>query len=66
MTLDEYQDYAERTINRELNDTDMLINSALGMAGEAGEVADHIKKVVYQAHDMDRAALINEAGDVFW
>ena len=38
----------------------------LGLVGEAGEVADHVKKIVYQAHDMDRSALINEAGDVLW
>lgn len=66
MTLDEYQDYAERTINRELNDTDMLINSALGMAGEAGEVADRVKKWQYQGHTFDFDGLLNEAGDLLW
>lgn len=66
MTLDEYQGYAERTINRDLSDDDLIINSALGMAGEAGEVADRVKKWQYQGHTFDRDGLINEAGDLLW
>ena len=43
-----------------------LTLGALGLSGEAGEVTDHIKKIVFHDHDIDRAALINELGDVMW
>ena len=68
MTFAEYQQLAARTINGEFrrNDADLLINSALGMAGEAGEAADHIKKWVYQGHELDPDMLIKEAGDLLW
>lgn len=39
---------------------------ALGVAGEAGEVADYIKKFVGHGHALDRDKLANELGDVLW
>jgi NTP pyrophosphatase (non-canonical NTP hydrolase) len=39
---------------------------ALGLAGEAGEVADYIKKSVGHGHGIDKKVLIKELGDVFW
>jgi NTP pyrophosphatase (non-canonical NTP hydrolase) len=38
----------------------------LGIAGEAGEVADYVKKVRAQGRPMDREALALEAGDVLF
>lgn len=38
----------------------------LGLAGEAGEVADFIKKVFYHHKPMDRQKLIEETGDLMW
>lgn len=43
-----------------------LFNGALGLTGEAGEVADMIKKHIFHGHDLDRDALIKELGDVCW
>lgn len=43
-----------------------LGNFGLGIAGEAGEVADYIKKVVYHKHPMDKDKLCKELGDVLW
>lgn len=40
--------------------------SALGLAGEAGEVVDYIKKVVGFKHDLDREKLKEELGDCLW
>ncbi|HEV7127751.1 MAG TPA: nucleoside triphosphate pyrophosphohydrolase family protein [Ktedonobacterales bacterium] len=45
---------------------DALIVSALGLTGEAGEVAEVVKKHVAQGHPLDRERLLLEAGDVAW
>lgn len=44
----------------------MLVWNALGLAGEAGEVVDTIKKAVFHQHGVDRDLLIKELGDVLW
>lgn len=65
MGANEYQQLAQRTSAA----TDMrhkLVNGALGLAGEAGEVADHIKKHQFQGHDLDKNEIVNECGDVLW
>ena len=43
-----------------------LCLGALGLSGEAGEVADLVKKHLYQGHGVDRRKLLNELGDVLW
>jgi NTP pyrophosphatase (non-canonical NTP hydrolase) len=43
-----------------------LLNAALGLCGEAGEVGDTIKKWQFHAHPLDEAALRKELGDVLW
>lgn len=60
-----YRDEVIRTLNGNLGAADALLTmGGLGLAGEAGEVADLIKKVVYHNKPMDRQALIKELGDV--
>lgn len=63
--LDDYQKQALRTaagFSRE----EELMNAALGLAGESGEVADLIKKYKYQGHHLDRQKVIEEVGDVLY
>lgn len=43
-----------------------LLNGALGLTGEAGEVSDMIKKNIFHGHELDREALVKELGDVCW
>lgn len=43
-----------------------LLIAALGLAGEAGEFADEVKKRAGHGHDLDRAKLIKELGDALW
>lgn len=43
-----------------------IIVAGLGLAGEAGEFNDHIKKWLAQGHALDYAKLDDEAGDLAW
>lgn len=65
MTLAEYQALAQRTSNAGKR-SDKLENACLGLAGECGEACDIVKKALFQGHALDRAGLIEEAGDVLW
>ncbi len=65
MTLNEYQEHAKRTHNGTLGNM-LLTVMALGLAGESGEVADLVKKVVGHGHDLDKGKLLKELGDVLW
>lgn len=42
----------------------MLIWTAIGLVGEAGEVAELVKKGVFHRHGIDKEKLKNELGDV--
>jgi NTP pyrophosphatase (non-canonical NTP hydrolase) len=44
----------------------LLINGVLGLNGEAGEVADLIKKWKFQGHLIPKDDLIEELGDILW
>ena len=71
MNASDYQEQAARTQidqpgfeipGREM----MLVWNALGLAGEAGEVAELVKKGVFHRHSLDRTKLEKELGDVLW
>ena len=62
----DYQREARRTAGGEKPQYEALTLGGLGIAGEAGEVADHIKKVVYHQHPLDTAKLAEELGDALW
>lgn len=66
MDVNEYQQKAMRTMNKEPSGKEILVNAALGLCGEAGEAADIIKKHIFHNHELDRDSLIKELGDVAW
>ena len=67
MTINEYQTAALRTAQTDkLTANDLLLNSALGLCGESGEVADIVKKHRFQGHDLDFDHIAKELGDVAW
>ena len=66
MTLNEYQELAQRTSNRALDKKGHLFNGVLGLAGEAGECADLMKKHYFQDGRLFVDDLENELGDVLW
>jgi len=66
MKLNEYQQLAMRTSNLEASLRERLANGGLGIAGEAGEVADALKKHLFHDHDLDPEKVAKELGDVLW
>ena len=66
MTGNEFQQHALRTMNEPNMPYGDLLIGALGLAGEAGEVCDHIKKFIGQGHELDREHVKEELGDVLW
>ena len=67
MTINEYQTAALRTAQTDkLTARELLLNSALGLCGESGEVADLLKKHLFQGHDIDIEHIAKELGDVAW
>ena len=66
MTLNEYQALAMTTLNPELSRRDVLLNSVMGLCGESGEAIDIVKKWFAHGHELDKAHLVEELGDVAW
>lgn len=68
MELSDYQQSARRTA--EYPRSAWLSYPALGLAGEAGEVAEHAKKAIRddggEVTEERRAAMAKELGDVLW
>ena len=66
MTINEYQQLAMTTLNKEMSKKDMLINGVMGLCGESGEAIDIVKKHLAQGHELNREKLIKELGDIAW
>jgi NTP pyrophosphatase (non-canonical NTP hydrolase) len=69
MTFEEYQIEARKTAIYPNMDNN-FIYPALGLVGEAGEIAEKIKKVIrddnYVITEEKRAEITKELGDVLW
>lgn len=61
MTLNEYQEQMRRTYKPE-----RLVNHILGLVGEAGELADAYKKMLFHGRPGSSTDRIKELGDVLW
>lgn len=71
MNATEYQRLAARTlIDRPDFDITpeqvMIVWCAVGLAGEAGEIMEHIKKGIFHQHGLDREKVRKECGDLAW
>lgn len=66
MKINEYQQLAMTTLNKDLSKDDVLINGVMGLCGESGEVIDIVKKHLHQGHPLDKEKIIKELGDVAW
>jgi NTP pyrophosphatase (non-canonical NTP hydrolase) len=59
-----YRDLILYTKNKELSRKDQFSSATIGLCGEAGEVADLLKKHLFHGHTLDRDKLVKELGDV--
>lgn len=71
MDANEYQKLAARTLlehpDFELTGHEvMILWDAIGLSGEAGEVADLVKKGILHQHGLNTEKLQEELGDVLW
>jgi NTP pyrophosphatase (non-canonical NTP hydrolase) len=69
MECDDYQRAALRTA-RDKDAPDEFMHLVLGLVGEAGEIAEKVKKLVRDQNSdlamLDRDAMAAELGDVLW
>ncbi len=71
MDFDEYEKLARRTATFDAKERELaLFNMGLSIAGEAGEIAEKLKKAIRddggKITDERRESLKNEIGDVLW
>ncbi|MBR9702405.1 nucleoside triphosphate pyrophosphohydrolase family protein [Candidatus Woesearchaeota archaeon] len=71
MTFDEYHKKALSTVDEQSNDEfQIYMARVLGIVGEAGEVADKFKKIVWHregvVNEEDKEEIKKELGDVLW
>ena len=68
MTLNQYQGEALKTaqVPAECTPNGLPVYYAMGLAGEAGEYLDKVKKAWRNQKPLDRDAALRELGDVLW
>ena len=70
MTFEEYQKKALPTAIISKDDKRALYTRALGLVGEAGEIAEKVKKIIRDQNDeysqADADEIVKELGDVLW
>ena len=65
MKVNEYQQLASRTMNKEAENGDLVLHALHGMVGEIGELHSLYQKV-YQGHKLDEEHAKKELGDLLW
>lgn len=65
MTFEDYQIEALRTASFD-SKYPLWLNGALGLCGESGEVADIVKKHLFQGHPLGIDHMAKELGDISW
>lgn len=66
MNFKEYQENMKRTAGSCELTNENLCFCAMGISGEAGEVTDYLKKVVFHDHNLNKEKVLEELGDVLW
>lgn len=66
LTFTEYQHLAARTAGAGREGDFRRMVAALGLAGEAGEFANLVKKLTAHGHEIKSDVLADELGDILW
>lgn len=71
MDADKYQELAARTLldkpDFNIDENQVMITwNAMGLLGEAGEIAELVKKGIFHQKGIDRDNFKKELGDVLW
>lgn len=68
MDFNDFQKNCVRLLSPETTVTELtqLINGALGVTGEGGELADMVKKHAFQGHALDVEKVKKELGDILF
>lgn len=66
MDFASYEAAASRTAPGASSLRETLLLAGLGLSGEAGEVADHIKKMAFHGHELESDRIAEELGDILW
>jgi NTP pyrophosphatase (non-canonical NTP hydrolase) len=64
--FERYRQEVLRTAGERPPGHERLLHCALGVCGEAGEVADLIKKFAFMGHPLEVRNLLGELGDLMW
>jgi len=64
MNVKEYEDFVKSM--KVYPEKHAIVYPTLGLAGEAGEIAEKVKKWMRGDKDLDKDALLSELGDPLW
>lgn len=65
-TFERHSELVLKTKNYSLVHDEQMANAVIGLTGEAGEVAELVKKYLYHGKSLDLESLKKEVGDVLW
>jgi NTP pyrophosphatase (non-canonical NTP hydrolase) len=68
MNLEEYEEFVLSLASPSSTESyeAKIVTAGLGLSGEAGEFADHVKKDVFHKKPMNKESAVKELGDVLW
>jgi NTP pyrophosphatase (non-canonical NTP hydrolase) len=66
MLFAEYEAEAAKTTNARLNERERLLDSAAGLAEEAGEILSLVRKHAFQSKALEAERISEELGDALW
>ncbi|AVJ51808.1 nucleotide pyrophosphohydrolase [Pantoea phage vB_PagS_Vid5] len=61
-----HRDMVEKLFKKDNNQSMMLLHAVMGIAGEAGELVDAIKKHVFFGKELDKENVVEELGDILF
>jgi NTP pyrophosphatase (non-canonical NTP hydrolase) len=66
LTLNDYQKLANTTLKKDITPEEFPVWGSLCICGEAGELANHVKKAAWHGHHLDCSVILEELGDILF